>query len=140
MTEKRKTGRKKLTYDDIPEEYIFDYDHYQSFEISVAEIAENRDVSRKTVYKYFKLIADHDSDPPEYHRRGRKQVTDLYDDVQFYCQGYYERWKKKEQTITEIADLTQKSRTTIYKYFRMLEERNGNNSLNNRRNKTVMNR
>ncbi|MDE5754628.1 MAG: hypothetical protein K2H89_08810 [Oscillospiraceae bacterium] len=125
MAEKKRLGRKKLEYDDIPKEYILDYDHYQNQEISVAEIAENHWVSRKTVYKYFKLIAEHDSDPLEYHKRGRKEVIGLRDHVQLFYQNSYERWKKKEQTITEIANLHGNSRTTIYKYFQILKEING---------------
>ena len=116
----KKRNRKKMTYKDIPYDYKIDYESYRDGEKSVAEIASYNHVSCETIYKYFRMITEHNADPPLNNKRGRKPKDDSWFIVLCYKKDY-ERWKKGELTITRIARLHSKSRTTIYKYFHLLK-------------------
>ena len=111
--------RKKITNDEIIDKYNSDYDEYCHGK-SVIEIAEERGVSRQTIYKYFRMIAEYYSESLN-QKRGRKPEDDL-DLIMVLYEGEYESWKQKEVTITKIAKQNNKSRKTIYRYFRLIEE------------------
>jgi len=54
-------GRPALTYETIPcqEKWLGYYVDYQSGTWNITDIADITGVNRKTVYKYFRLIAKH---------------------------------------------------------------------------------
>lgn len=56
-----KKGRPTLTFETIPQlEWWLDYyNDYQSGKWNITDIADIMRVNRKTVYKYFRLIANH---------------------------------------------------------------------------------
>ncbi|MDE6708447.1 MAG: hypothetical protein K2K06_10490 [Oscillospiraceae bacterium] len=118
--------RKKITYKDIPYDYKIYYKNYRDGKISVAKIADYNHVSCKTVYKYFNIITEHNADQPLNNRRGRKPKTES--ELQKTFGEYYQKWKKKEMTITDIAFWCGNSRTTVYRYFRLLESSNSKNN------------
>ena len=54
-------ARKKITNDEIIDKYDSDYDSY-CYGRSVVAIAEKHGVSRQTIYKYFRVIAEYYSE------------------------------------------------------------------------------
>lgn len=50
---------------------------------------------------------------------GRREVTK--DDIPQIFMRYYSQYKSKEINVTELSKLCDMSRTTVYKYIRILE-------------------
>ena len=59
-----KKGRPALAYETIPrlEKWLGYYADYQAGTWKITDIADITGVNRKTVYKYFRLIAEHRND------------------------------------------------------------------------------
>lgn len=117
-------ARKKITYEEIVNKYDSDYDDYYNGK-SIVDIAEEYGVSRQTIYKYLKIVAEHYSNSLN-QKRGRKPKDISKTIVRLYTKDY-ELWKQGKASIKAIAERYDKSRTTIYKYFRILENLKINN-------------
>lgn len=63
---KNKTGRPKLTYETLLDKkwWCKIYHQYQNGEWEITRIAYIAGVSRKTVYKYFRLIEEYEKNHP----------------------------------------------------------------------------
>ena len=69
-----KRGRPAVTYETIPNlsRWLDYYNDYQSGKWNISDIADISLMNRKTVYKYFRLIAEHRS---EMFPKNRKSVS-----------------------------------------------------------------